>query len=305
MKINLKRNNPLNLPVNPFGPHQTLSPAERPIKVRVITTALAYTCRSLAQIPPLESNFSRTSTLNQLREEISNHLSIQLPNSVPSRLLTSNVCNCPFARTIGSNGQFNIGDIQNLETSHSDQHPYLLIHSNNVVEIKYDQNVEEQPLKQSVHNMIQNDAFNDIEVDSSTITYFSSTGIDTGGDSQSQIVPSITVCSRTSEEHVEQTSAIRPIHQLEPVDGVDAGSKSREKYVHLDLHVSETPISTERGDLTLEQLGLCDLANEGILNIFAVVWRSDSTSQNRPSGREGIYAFDDCWVSLNFWPIDF
>src|ERR1700760_1667288 len=161
LKIDSKRNVTFDRLEIPFEPHQTLSSTEGPIKVRVITAALAYSSRNLAQIPPMESGFSPKSTLDELREEIAKHLSIRLPNSATPCQPISNVCNCSFARTIGSHGQFKIGDIQNLGEHYTDQYPYLLIHSNNVIEIKYDLNLEEQSLKQSVRDLLQNGEVND------------------------------------------------------------------------------------------------------------------------------------------------
>jgi hypothetical protein len=65
----------------------------------------------------------------------------------------------------------------------------------------------------------------------------------------------------------------------------------------LDLHTSESPITTTRNDISIEDLGLEDMIVDGVLNLFAVIRKATPGFQERTVGKNGIYLPNDFWVS--------
>jgi len=76
---------------------------------------------------------------------------------------------------------------------------------------------------------------------------------------------------------------------------VEADSRPR---VTLDLHTGEAPIRTTYLDATLGDLGLAELAMEGVLNLFAVTRQESSLPSPKEMGKDSIYLQAEHWVSL-------
>jgi hypothetical protein len=73
------------------------------------------------------------------------------------------------------------------------------------------------------------------------------------------------------------------------------------KRLLLDLHTSESPITTTRNDISIENLGLEDMIVDGVLNLFAVIRKATPGFQERTVGKNGIYLPNDFWVSQTFF----
>jgi ubiquitin-protein ligase len=294
-------------PTSTYPPVDRSSTQPDHIKIRVITPELAASTRNPTDILPLECAFSESSSIAFIREQIASHLSIQITES--SDMESSQVeCNCAFARVIASNGPFQIGNIHSITPNTENKRPYLYIHSNNVVELKHSVPTQEWYLKDTVSDLLEQTLGSE-GADSNIITYFVAQDIATNGPE----IPIITVCPRNTREHKQnrlaasigagiQGSSSNPLplgagfqgFSSNPIPPGDEESRLSNA-TFLDLHTSEAPISTSRSYLTIGELGLHELAVDGIIPIFAVVRKGSGDSLERKQGQMGIYSMNDCW----------
>jgi hypothetical protein len=130
---------------------------ETPIRLRVITPELAHQHESLNVFPLMPGNFSKRSTLRQIRKQIARHLSLDLHDNATETLKDSdlNECNCSLARTISNKGLFEIKSTHSLGNEIEHGHPYLLIHSKNVIEVKRASSLEENSLLATVSGLLE------------------------------------------------------------------------------------------------------------------------------------------------------
>ena len=130
---------------------------ETPIRLRVITPELAHQHESQNVFSLMPGIFSKRSTLRQIRKQIARHLSLALRDNATETLEDSdlNECNCSLARAICNKGLFEIKSTHSLGNEIEHGHPYLLIHSKNVIEVKRASSLEENYLLATVSSLLE------------------------------------------------------------------------------------------------------------------------------------------------------
>lgn len=126
---------------------------ETPIRLRVITPELAHQHKNLNAFSLMPGIFSKRSTLRQIRKQIARHLSLDLHETLQDSDL--NECNCSLARAISNKGLFEIKSTHSLGNEIEHGHPYLLIHSKNVIEVKRASSLEENYLLAIVSSLLE------------------------------------------------------------------------------------------------------------------------------------------------------
>ena len=74
----------------------------------------------------------------------------------------------------------------------------------------------------------------------------------------------------------------------------DTGSSDGPSRINLGIHTIEGPVTTHNLDLTLSKAGLADIAVSGVLTLYAVEWRSDTTVK-KAKGLDGMFAAAAHW----------
>jgi hypothetical protein len=130
---------------------------EAPIRLRVITPELARQHEDLNAVSLMPTIFSKRSTLRQIRKQIARHLSLDLHDDATETLKDSdpNECNCSLARAISKESLFKISSTHSLGNELEQGHPYLLIHSKNVIEVKRAPNLEKDYLLATVSSLLE------------------------------------------------------------------------------------------------------------------------------------------------------
>jgi hypothetical protein len=130
---------------------------ETPIRLRIITPELALQHENLKGFSLMPGIFSKRSTLRQIRNQIARHFSLDLHDGATETLKDSdlNECNCSLARAISNKGLFEIKSTHSLGNGIEHGHPYLLIHSKNVIEVKRVSSLEENYLLATVSSLLE------------------------------------------------------------------------------------------------------------------------------------------------------
>ena len=130
---------------------------ETPIRLRVITPELAHQHENLNALSLIPGTFSKRSTLHQIRKQIARHLSLNLDDGTTEALKDSdlNECNCSLARAISNKGLFKITSTHSLGNGIEHGHPYLLIRSKNVIEVKRASSLEKNYLLAIVSSLLE------------------------------------------------------------------------------------------------------------------------------------------------------
>src|SRR6266516_6033138 len=130
---------------------------ETPIRLRVITPELARQHENLNAVSLMPAIFSKRSTLRQIRKQIARHLSLDLHDNATETLKDSdlNNCNCSLARAISKKSVFKTGNTHSLGNELEHGHPYLLIHSRNVIEVKRAPSLEKDYLLATVSSLLE------------------------------------------------------------------------------------------------------------------------------------------------------
>jgi len=146
---------------------------ETPIRLRVITPELARQHENLNTVSLMPAIFSKRSTLRQIRKQIARHLSLDLRDGATKTFQDSDLydCNCSLARAISQKSPFKTGDIHSLGSELEHGHPYLLIHSRNVIEVKRAPSLEKDYLLATVSSLLEDAQSSESEV-SKSIQYF-------------------------------------------------------------------------------------------------------------------------------------
>jgi hypothetical protein len=146
---------------------------ETPIRLRVITPELARQHENLNAVSLMPAIFSKRSTLGQIRKQIARHLSLDLHDDATETLKDSdlNNCNCSLARAISNKNLFKIGNIHSLGNELEHGHPYLLIHSRNVIEVKRAPSLEKDYLLATVSSLLE-DGQGSRSENSKSVQYF-------------------------------------------------------------------------------------------------------------------------------------
>ena len=146
---------------------------ETPIRLRVITPELARQHENLNAVSLMPAIFSKRSTLRQIRKQIARHLSLDLRYDATETLNDSdlNDCNCSLARAISQKSLFKTSNVHSLGNEHEPGHPYLLIHSKNVIEVKRASSLEENYLLATVSSLLE-DAQGSESESSKSVQYF-------------------------------------------------------------------------------------------------------------------------------------
>ena len=146
---------------------------ETPIRLRVITPELACHHENLNDVSLMPAIFSKRSTLRQIQKQIARHLSLDLHDDATETLNDSvlNECNCSLARAISKKSLFKTSSAHNLGNELEHGHPYLLIHSKNVIEVKRASSLEKDYLLATVSSLLA-DAQGSGSENSKSVQYF-------------------------------------------------------------------------------------------------------------------------------------
>ncbi|KAK0652494.1 hypothetical protein B0T16DRAFT_387747 [Cercophora newfieldiana] len=233
-----------------------------PIKVRILTPALARANQDARDVPVLPATFSPQTTLGQLYERTSQHLG--LPRVMHSKSASESrvhrECNCSLARAVQEETLFR------TRPEASATNRVLVIHSRNVVEPIECASNEEAAVTEGVR--ARYGARPGFDLGTKTLRFFAP---------QPSRPAIVTICSAKRHQRYEPANEV-----------------STRPHTTLDLHTTESPIRTRNFDLTLEELGLVDLANDGVLTIFAVC-RSSSGTPKPLQGQDAIYLDGPHW----------
>lgn len=104
-------------------------------------------------------------------------------------------------------------------------------------------------------------------------------------------MPVIAICSK--ERHKERFGNRRSSNSSNEY-------QSSSRATSLDLHTSEAPIeiSSSNAELSLQDLGLADMAINGVINIYVVERKFKPAASQEESGKDAIFLDGDAWVSL-------
>ncbi|KAK3369954.1 hypothetical protein B0H63DRAFT_551902 [Podospora didyma] len=232
-----------------------------PIKVRVLTPLLAKKHKDPNSAPLIPTTFSQKTTLRQLRQRIAQCLNLQ-DNTTPDEK-SHQECNCSLARAIRDGNQFKAA-------SKFDASGVM-----RAVETKYSR----RPIVDLGVKCLNFYGLDEAQCDDAGSDY--EMEIDEKKETKGSYVPPIIVSICSIRRHQQGTSA-----------AADLGSSGSSAI--LDLHTSESPITTPHIDLTLEDLGLAELVVNGALTLFAVS-RHLARSVRSDRGQDRIYLNAEHW----------
>lgn len=242
-------------------PFVTTTRSADDFQLRVITPYLAHCHEDIRTIPLLGSGkvFSANTTLLELREVIASSLDISLRPEF-SQLQE---CNCSMANM--SSGMPHLsteGSSKILVVSGLSKFAWV-----DILEPTYGSIMA--GLKQSL-----GEDFED------TKSVHLKGGGQTVGDAFTRL-PVVSVCAKSRHSN------------LPPITTASPAAISM-----LDLHTAEGPIETSCLNFSIEKLGLTDLVVNGVLSIYAVERRSDSTTIARQIlGKDALFSTANHWVS--------
>ena len=249
------------------------------IKVRLVTPPLARLHKNTTEVPVMTAAFSPTTTLRQLYDRASRHLSLATVSETDRERRAHRECNCSLARAIHQGTLFRTPP----ETPTTNR--ILVIHSRNIVESMQCADIEEAAVVGAVRAGYSTRP--GFSLDGKKLRFFAavSPGNDPNGNGapRPSISPAIvTICSVKRHQRYETAS-----------DGT-SGAAAAESLV-LDLHTAECPIKTKDLDLTLEDLSLTELVIDGVLTIYAVPRQTSLAPSRNLTGKDSIYLAGSHW----------
>ena len=229
-------------------------------QLRIITPRLAYFHEDIRTIPPLEDGkfFSEHLTMRDLRASIAKSLNIVLEDGKSQ----TQECNSKIAELIS-------------DTPHASLEGSLKIiivsDLSNVAQV----NVRE-PTFGSIMTGVKEFLGGNFEDVKST---YLKGGRQTKDDKFTRL-PVVSICAKSHHSHMHQTETV----------SFSATSV-------LDLHTAEGPIKTSCLDFSMEKLRLTDLVVNGVLSIYVVERRANSTApETLILGKDATYSAAKHWV---------
>lgn len=257
-----------------------------PINVRVVTTHLARFHKDVKEVPVIPSLSSKT-TLRQLYERTSQYLGVSSVSSeVDNEGQAHRECNCSLARAIQQ------GTLFKASSEASTANRFLVIHSKNVVEPIEWTSPEETAVIGAVQTIYG--ARPGFDLETKQLKFFAPVPSHQGGPSGNEHAVADTANALLISPAIVTICSAKRHQRYEPTNGEDSGDVSLAPSFVLDLHTAESPVRTQNFDLTLEELGLADLAIDGILTVYAVA-RSRSSTAKVLKGQNEIYLNGPHW----------
>lgn len=230
-------------------------------QLRIITPHLAHCHEDIRTIPLLGGGkvFSASSTLRDLRAAIADSLDVSLgPEEQQPQ-----ECNCKMAEIGSGMPQISVEGSSKV---------LVISGFSNIVWV----DVLEPTYSSIIAGLrhLLGETFEDVK------TVHLKGGDQTDDDLFTRL-PVVSVCAKSRHSKMYQTATASPMNTS-----------------ILDLHTAEGPIQTSCLGFSVEKLGLTDLVVNGVLSIYAVERRADSTASKRQAlGKDAMFSTADHWVS--------
>lgn len=231
----------------------------------------------------------RTSTLRELRFQVSNHLQIPILDIVSP----SQECNCSFARQIDERALRSESNPGNKSLPNPLRR-FIVVHGQSRVQIFETEATDKISLVEVVRQELGE------AVRSKEMNFIGGTTVPEARQATYYPLPELVKLTAYCSEKYSKLPVISICSTSRHGDSSGRG-QGTDARSDLDLHTSEAPIQTSslNIDLTIDELGLVDYAVNGVLDIFVVERKISLGQKEGESGKDAIFTNESACVSWN------